>query len=374
MSSIPFINDIISLSKDAQYQSKIKALIAEGARHKSTQWAGHMTGVVDDPALLGLVISGLHNGNLLSPELYPLLEKIEAELINWFCQLFGQQHGHFTHGSSYANLEALWQARDAKKNNSIRVYGSCEAHYSIVKACQILGVEFHAIPTNTHGEMDTDVLDKACQAHPPFAIVITAGTTSSGAIDPIGSCVHIAKKYKAWSHVDAAWGGALILQEEQSDLLGINQADSACFDPHKAWGQPKPSSVLLYQNKLKSLDNISYLMKPPLKTLRGSHGGELFLPLWLTLLHEPDALLHKLENRLAEAKQFYNLLSDASDWPVFYSTTGIICFKVDTDLSALENSGLLSRSKLNNEDVYRVVFTSGLTSAQKLISTLEPYF
>ena len=247
-------------------------------------------------------------------------------------------------------------------------------HYSVIKACQILGVEFHSVPTNIQGEIDIEILAQACHDHPPFAIVITAGTTSSGAIDPIEQCINIAQKYNAWSHVDAAWGGALILREEQSELAGIHQADSVCFDPHKAWGQPKPSSILLYQYVLESLEDVNYLINPPKKTLIGSHGGELFLPLWLSLLQDPNSLLQQLNTRLAQAEEFYSLLSTASDWQVFYSTTGIICFKTDVDLSVLEKRGVLSRSTLNNEDIYRVVFASELTSAQALISILESYF
>lgn len=167
----------------AQQQNLIKSLITEGTLHHQQSWASHMTPAIDDPALLGQLLAGIHNGNLLSAELYPQLVTIEQQLLNWFCQLFQQPFAHFTHGSTYANLEALWQAREKASNESKLVYGSQAAHYSIIKACQILGLAFQAIPTNALGQMHVEQLQQACEHAAPIAIVITAGSSSCGAID-----------------------------------------------------------------------------------------------------------------------------------------------------------------------------------------------
>jgi len=366
-------------SHQEQTSQLIDALISEGSIHQNQAWASHMTPSVNQPALLGQLLAGLHNGNLLSSELYPQLSAIETQLLDWFCQLFGQIYGHFTHGSSYANLEALWQARnrDGNKGSKI-VYGSKAAHYSIIKACQILGLEFQAVATNELGQIDTDKLYQACSEQAPIAIVATAGTTSSGAIDPLQTCIDIAKEFNSWCHIDAAWGGALILLPKQKYLAGVEKADSICFDPHKALGQPRPCSILLYQQALRSMEGIDvdYLFQPPKQTLAGSYGGELFLPLWFSLLAGSGNLLTQLQSRLEQAEFFALALKQHTDWQVFHSPSGIVCFKSSTELNlaSLEQQGLLSQSKINGQTVWRAVFASEATVAKSLLNLLEPYF
>lgn len=368
---------MLELAPDSQSKALVQALINEGELHNSSAWAAHMTPSINAPALLGQLLAGLHNGNLLSAELYPQLAIIEQQLIDWFCQLFGQQFGHFTHGSSYANLEALWQAREQEKNTSKTVYGSKETHYSVIKACHILGLTFLPITTNKLGQINTGQLSQACREQPPLAIVATAGTTSSGVIDPLISCIDIAKEFNSWCHIDAAWGGGIILLPEQQHLAGVERADSINFDPHKAWGLPKPSSVLLYQQPLDliSLD-IDYLVQSPKQTLAGSYGGELFLPLWFNLLNGSKGLIKQIRRRLEQAEIFYLELKLKTDWEVFHSPTGIICFKMpqNINLTPLEEQGLLSRSAINNGPVWRVVFASDKTSAEIILAALEPYF
>jgi len=372
-----------SLLKSSDFQQGhsaelIDALLTEAGVHENPAWASHMTPTIQQPALLGQLLAGLHNGNLLSAELYPQLESIEKQLLDWFCQRFGQQHAHFTHGSSYANLEALWHARDRGENLSSIVYGSNAVHYSIIKACQILGLEFRSISTNEQGQIDTGKLHQACEQQAPIAIVATAGTTSSGAIDPLTTCIAIAQEFNCWCHIDAAWGGALALLTEQQALAGIEQADSVCFDPHKTLGQPRPCSMLLYQQPLALMTgiDIDYLSQAPKQTLAGSYGGELFLPLWLSLLSDREILIKQLKDRLEQAEKFYHALCTQTDWQVFHSPSGIICFRasINIDLSPLEAQGFLSRSKINGEAVWRVVFASQSATSEAVIAAIEPYF
>jgi len=376
-SSLASLQKLIDSNQD-QATAVIDALISEGRDHQNQAWASHMTPSVNQSALLGQLLAGLHNGNLLSAELYPQLSAIEAQLLDWFCQLFGQEHGHFTHGSSYGNLEALWQAREKSNKDSNIVYGSEAAHYSIIKACQILGLKFQAIATNKLGQIDTEKLYEACTDQAPVAIVATAGTTSSGAIDPILACINIAREFNCWCHIDAAWGGALILIPEQKYLVGIEKADSVCFDPHKALGQPRPCSILLYQQALNLMTGIEvdYLIHPPKQTLAGSYGGELFLPLWFSLLDGGETLLTQLQFRLEQAESFAIALKKNTNWQVFHSPSGIVCFQASRDLSLaeLEEQGLLSRSKINGKTVWRTVFASETTIAKALLTELEPYF
>lgn len=373
-------NQLSALSKDAQCAKLIEQLITEGQLHHQTTWAGHMTPAIDQPALLGQLLAGLHNGNLLSSELYPQLAAIEQQLLDWFCQLFEQPFAHFTHGSSYGNLDALWQARERSKTSSDVVYGSQAAHYSISKACRILGLNFQAIPTNEIGQIDLQALRSACQLAPPMAIVATAGTSSCGAIDSIAGCIEIAKEFNSWCHIDAAWGGALMLSlAHQHHLTGIGQADSVCVDPHKSLGQPKPCSLLLYKQSLTNNSDMDadYLMQSPKQTIGGSYGGELFLPLWCSLiLSGKQSFSDRVNQRLEQADLFALALKQQSDWWLLHSATGIVCFRpsAEVDLTHLIDIGLLSTAKVNGQQVYRVVFASHTSQAKAVITALKSYF
>jgi glutamate/tyrosine decarboxylase-like PLP-dependent enzyme len=377
-----FVSSIESLlelnsTEYSEAQKLIDSLISEGKLHHSESWAAHMTPSLESSALLGQLLSGMHNGNLLSPELYPQLVKIEKQLIDWFCQLFQHDYGHFTHGSTYANLEALWQAREHSSTDSIIVYGSKDAHYSIAKACHILGLQFKSIITNDRGEMSTEALRKACQKQAPLAIVATAGTSSCGAIDSISSCTALAKQFSSWCHIDAAWGGALMLTPKSRLLDGLKEADSVSFDPHKALAQPRPCGVLLYREPLDSISDVDYLAQSPKQTLLGSYGGELFLPLWFSLLFSgEEQLVFQLNHRLQQAKQFYFTLKERTEWWLLSSPTGIVCFRPPDhcDLSILLQKGTFSKVIINEQSVYRAVFASDKTQVEALLAALEHYF
>ena len=368
-------------SDTLQLQSVLHALLTEGDRHRAESWAAHMTPSVSASSLLGQLLAGMHNGNLLSPQLYPTLARIERQLIDWLCQLFYQQHGHFIAGSSYANLEALWQAKQHCDDRSRRVvYTSTAAHYSIAKACQILDLELETITTNNDDQLLADELQKACIKRPALAIVATAGTPASGAIDPLADCVRLAHQFNSWCHIDAAWGGALsILPEGKALFDKASQADSICFDPHKGWQQPKPASILMYRQPLSPMlsADTSYLEQSPSNSLPGSRGGELFLPLWVSLMHSGiDGVREPLQQRLQQADYLAKNLENSTNWRVYQSGTGIICFQPEksTDLTDLVNQGILSKAKVAGHDVYRTVFASSNTKAQAIITALEPYF
>lgn len=373
-------NQLSTLSENDESVSLIEQLIAESRLHHQATWASHMTPTIDEPALLGQLIAGLHNGNLLSPELYPQLVGIERQLLGWFCALLGLPFAHFTHGSSYGNLDALWQAREHAQRSSNIVYGSEAAHYSISKACRILGLNFQSIPTDESGKLEVAALRNACQLTRPLAIVATAGTSSCGAIDPISSCSDIAKEFNSWLHIDAAWGGGLMLSPtHQHHLKGISQADSVCFDPHKALGQPKPCSVLLYQKPLTNHadSKVDYLSNTPRQTIGGSYGGELFLPLWCSLLFSGQhTLSDRIDQRLKQAEQFYLALIERTDWKLLNGGTGIICFRpsAEIDLTHLIKRGQVSTAKINDQKVYRVVFASHTSEANAILTGLEPFF
>jgi glutamate/tyrosine decarboxylase-like PLP-dependent enzyme len=359
------------------FKQKIGDLIEEGSVHNSALWAAHMTSAITTESLAGMLLSHLHNGNLLSSPLYPQLKQIEIDVIRWIKRHFHQQYGHFVAGGSYANLEALWQAKQQCKTSSRTVYCSSSAHYSISKACQILDLNLVLLPTDDKDRLDISALRSACIEQAPMVIIATLGTSAVGAIDPIESCITLAKSYEAWCHVDAAWGGlACVLTQYQSLFKLLSEVDSVCFDPHKGWGQPKPSSILMYQNKLSYIEQVSYLEQAPEHSLPGTQGGEAFLPLWFMLEINEQSIHQHVSQLFLQAKLFEQALKTKTNWLVLPTDTALVCFQPpeNIDLADLVAQQLFSTALFKGKLIYRAVFANAAIDSTALIDKLKAYF
>lgn len=368
----------IDAIKLQQLSEQIDTVLRTGQHHRQANWAAHMTPAVNELAALGQLVAALHQGNLLSSELYPELAIMEKDIFDFFCPLFGQKTGHATHGGSYGNLDALWQARKKFGRYSNLVYASDQSHYSVFKACDILGLQLQLIPANTSQQIDIEALKFACNKEAPMAIVATAGTTSSGQLDDINAIKTIIQHASCWLHIDAAWGGFLSLID--NSLLTnkeLGQADSVCFDPHKSLGQPRPCGLLMYQQSIKATASpTQYLAQTPCDSLPGSYGAELLLPLWLTIKTlEKSGMARQIKIQLDQARQFADFLNQQSGWWAQYSPTGIVCFTAppQQNLSDLLVKGIFSLTEITGKQVYRAVFSSHTTRCEALISDLAPY-
>lgn len=241
------------------------------------------------------------NQNLLHEATSPFATKAEKLLIDWLRPYFGMQGGHFCAGSSIANLTALWAARDAK--NITRVIASESAHVSIEKATKILGLRLEKVRVDDHQRLDPSALgnlDDAC-------LVLTAGTTATGAIDPL----RLAGRAR-WTHVDAAWAGPLRLSSKYASLLkNIELADSVAVSAHKWLFQPKDSAIVLFKNIELSNAAISfggsYLANPNIG-VQGSRGAAA-IPLLATLLAwGRDGIESRIEHAMSIAEKFSAML------------------------------------------------------------------
>lgn len=216
------------------------------------------------------------NQNLLHPATAPAARELEAKVLAWLAPCFGMSGGHMTPGSTLANLTALWAARECA---GIReVVASASAHLSVGKAARLLGLGFRQLPVDRSGVLLRNALPADLSR---AALVLTAGTTSTGAIDPLD-----ATDRAAWTHVDAAWAGPLRLTRHAARLDGIERADSVAVSAHKWLFQPKESALVLFRDNAKASAAISfggaYLAVPNVGVL-GSHGATA-VPLLATLL------------------------------------------------------------------------------------------
>ncbi len=204
--------------------------------------------------------------------------RMENMLIRWLCDLMAYPTtalGNLTSGGSIANLIAITTARDAKGIKSTKVpqsviYLTAQAHHSIQKAIRIAGLnecQLSYIPLDEHFRMDAQKLEAAIIADKakglnPFLIVGSAGTTDTGAIDPMDKMADIAEQQDLWFHVDAAYGGFFIMVDEiKAAYKGIERSDSLTIDPHKSLFLAYGTGAVLIKN-VKALQDTHYYAAP----------------------------------------------------------------------------------------------------------------
>src|SRR5437762_10544259 len=173
---------------------------------------------------------------------------VERGIIRWLCRLSGLPStagGLFVSGGSVANMTGLMAARHALLQDRVdgaTIYFSDQTHSSVERALRVIGFgserirklesdnDFRLSIQNLRGS----IADDRAKGLRPFCIVANAGTTNTGAIDPLAELADLAAKEELWLHVDGAFGAASILSDRGRTLLrGLDRADSITLDPHK---------------------------------------------------------------------------------------------------------------------------------------------
>jgi aromatic-L-amino-acid/L-tryptophan decarboxylase len=194
---------------------------------------------------------------------------IEAQALRWLGEFMGYpaKGGTFTSGGMVSNLTALTAARERALPNSrhgglsgqrAALYCSSEAHYSIKRAAEILGFgadNVRGLPINNHRQVNPADVAKAIDEDrvrgiTPIAVIATAGTTLTGAIDPISELAQVCVEKNVWLHVDGAYGlPAASLPEFKTTFAGLEKADSVTIDAHKWLYLPKACGVVLVKDR-----------------------------------------------------------------------------------------------------------------------------
>lgn len=230
------------------------------------------------------VLINATNQSMDSWDQSPAGSLMEVQLIDWLRQKVGYgagQAGVFTSGGTQSNLMGVLLARDAciaknwKDENGnpwsvqrdgvpadamrkVKVICSENAHFSVQKNMAMMGMGFQSVvtvPVDANARMDMAALEKTMaqlQAEGKIVacVVATAGTTDAGAIDPLHQVREISNKYGAWMHIDAAWGGALILSNHHRYMLaGIELSDSITLDFHKHYFQTISCGAFLLKDE-----------------------------------------------------------------------------------------------------------------------------
>jgi aromatic-L-amino-acid decarboxylase len=247
------------VAADTVLEQLQRDVIPNGMRLADPGWWGFIT-VAPDALPTAVAAAAMVAG----PQRYTItaFNRLEELSLEWLAQLFGQDamKGVYSSGGSVANLVALGAARqwalerigvdpahDGLGSTCVAVYTSTEAHRTVQRSAGVLGLgraNVREIPTDEHQRMEVGELRRALASDAargvvPAAVVAAAGTTNTGAIDPLRPIGEIAHEHGAWFHVDGAYGLPAILDERVTDLYdGLELADSVIVDPHKWLGAP----------------------------------------------------------------------------------------------------------------------------------------
>ncbi len=271
----------------------------------------------DPIAVLGDVASVLANVPMHTFKASGVQVLIERAVLRRMGELAGMPSGDgiVVPGGSLSNLAAMLLARNhafpAAREHGLpggpaAVYASEAAHYSVRKAAGILGLGRHAVrqvPVDPDGRMQPHALarmidDDRAAGVVPVLVVATAGTTVLGAFDPLPALADVAERASVWLHVDAAYGGSVLLSpRHRHRLAGCERADSITWDAHKLLTVPLTCSVLLTRHPDACAQSLgepaSYLFQdgalldPGIGSLQCARKNDA-LKLWLAWKHHGD--------------------------------------------------------------------------------------
>ncbi|MDQ6830719.1 MAG: pyridoxal-dependent decarboxylase [Gemmatimonadota bacterium] len=231
----------------------------------------YITGAGTVPGAAADLLAAALNQNVGGWRLSPAATEIELNLGRWFAKRLGLPKtagGYVTSGGAMAAFVALKAARDARAGWSIRelgtragppltIYASAQVHDVNTRAADMLGLGRDAvrlIPCDEHLRMRPEALASAVardarNGQQPIAVIATAGTVSTGAIDPIDAIADICAEHGLWLHVDGAYGGVAALTDQFRPLFrGIDRADSVALDPHKWLYTPHSGGVIVVRD------------------------------------------------------------------------------------------------------------------------------
>lgn len=235
---------------------------------------GYITSSPAPIGMLGDLLSAAVNANVGAWRLAPVATEIEAQTVRWIAELLGYPTscgGLMVSGGNMANIVGLFAARAAAAGASVRtegmaspirarlrVYASAETHTWIQKATDLSGLGTDAIrwiPSDDAQRMDLAALRQAIASDRaagdlPMMVVGTAGSVSTGAVDPLREIAALCREQNIWFHVDGAYGAfAAALPNASPDLSALALADSVAVDPHKWLYAPLEAGCVLVRDK-----------------------------------------------------------------------------------------------------------------------------
>jgi len=345
----------------------VRDVICQYSRNNAhPRFFGYVSSPGTPVTAIGSMLAAALNINVTCWRSAPSGTGLEHLTIDWLKQMLGypvSAGGLLTSGGSMATFAALGAARSAKApvdvvrdgiaavGRRMCVYVSEEGHFSITKAAGMLGIgeaNVQAVKTGERLRMDLDDLASLVVAdlvagHLPFCVVASAGTTATGACDPLAELADFCRRYDLWLHVDAAYGGFAALAPSARHLFhGIADADSVALDPHKWLYLPVGCGCVLYKDPAAARAAFShgadYTRTIGLERDEAfafwDYGPELTRPfraldLWLLIKFAgAERLGQAIEENIACAKYFEELVKAAEDFEMLAPVElSIFCFR-----------------------------------------------
>ncbi|XP_045880322.1 glutamate decarboxylase 1-like [Meles meles] len=326
-----------------------------GVKTGHPRYFNQLSSGLDVVGLAGEWLTATANTNMFTYEIAPVFTVMEMILLKKMYEIIGWQEteadGIFAPGGSMANLYGILVAR-YKQYPEIKRQGmtalpcivllvSEQGHYSVKKAAAILGIgtdNVIEVKCDERGkmipaELEKNILQAKTKGQTPFCVTAAAGTTVFGAFGPLHDIADICETHGLWMHVDAAWGGGLLLSRNHSHKLsGIERANSVSWNPHKLMGVPLQCSAILIREKglLEACNQMraGYLFQPDKlynvdfdtgdKTIQCGRHVDVF-KLWLMWKAKGTHGFEAQINRYMElAKYFYKVLKKKDNFKLVF--------------------------------------------------------
>jgi glutamate/tyrosine decarboxylase-like PLP-dependent enzyme len=355
---------------------------------------------------------------------------VERQVVGWFKRLLGfpgDSMGLLVSGGSMAALTALAVARHVKCGFDVRAdglqgrsagltfYKSAEGHGCNQKAIELLGIGSRNLRLIEHdraqrmipGALETQLQKDLQAGHTPIAVIASAGTVNTGAIDPLDDIATICNRYKLWLHVDGAYGAPAIVTEKYGQALSaLARADSVALDPHKWLYIPVEAGLVLVRDA--QAMRATFSLVPPYLRTDGSPQGVGGLPwfseygfqqtrgfralkVWMALKHHgASGYRRAIERDIALACLLAEAIRAAADFELFEpQSLSVVCFRyvregLRHDSPALDalNKRLLERMQLQGKAFLSSTVMNGAfwlracvvnprTSVEDMLSLLE---
>lgn len=341
---------------------------------------------------------------------------IELEVLDWLRRLCGMPEtagGLFVSGGSVANLTALAAARHVRLGDRVggaMVYCSDQTHSSVDRALRLLGFaadQLHKLPSDERFRLDVSDLRRAVVEDrraglKPFCVVANAGTTNSGAVDPLPSLVDFCREHKLWLHADGAYGAPAVLSETGRRALdGLGGVDSLSLDPHKWLFQPLGIGAVLLRDR-EDLRRTFSVLPEYLRDVKGGEGETNFrdygveltrgfraLKLWMSLQMFGEEGFRAAVGRGIELAEFAEAcVRGLTGWEVVApAQLGVVVFRFAppsftpgehdrmnlTLVRELNSSGLamISSTELRGRAALRMCTINPRTSEEDIRATVE---
>jgi glutamate/tyrosine decarboxylase-like PLP-dependent enzyme len=235
---------------------ELTARLAGNYPYFHPRYAGQMLKPPHPAAVAGYLATMLINPNNHALDGGPATARMEQEVTAQLAAMFGlDRHlGHLTTSGTIANLEALFVARELHPGRGVAF--STDAHYTHGRMCHVLGIEGYPVRTDSSGRVDLGALEDLLRTGRVGTVVLTAGSTGLGAVDPVDQALPLRDRHEVRIHVDAAYGGFFTLLAGAEGRAGlpaapwqaIAECDSVVVDPHKHGLQPYGCGAVLFSD------------------------------------------------------------------------------------------------------------------------------